>query len=271
MEKGKLKKEVDHLSSEVESLQFLPEELSSAIKREGQRSFRKGLFGFKKKKSKDEGVVYRARDFRSLPLELELLEEEGNKERREFLESSLDKDGVYHLRVELHDEESIFSVYNGEHALNPDLYSYIAEMAENFPLDSLLALDFYLPEDLMPLAPRIERLYRQGRLFDYQRLDTERKKSHRAIVALTLSGSFFVIAFSLVSAFGNSLSEKGLVLTLVFLILGELLSNAEWVLLWEAFDKLFFGESNRKIARLRKGQLATAKCSFHPLETKEKP
>lgn len=209
-------------------------------------------------------IPYKKRDVRELANGLSLLEEESERERIEFYRDAIDERGVCHIPVIVHSEEELYSPYGGKRSLGPGLFEHVDRFAENFPLDAVVALDFYLPESLLQDEKEIARLYKEGRLYEYQQLDVAKRRSHRSILALTFGGILFILLFSLLSAFKESLAiTPGLVL--LFLIGGELLSNAEWVLLWEAFDKFFFGENARKKKRLRVGQLALASLSFHPL------
>lgn len=190
-------------------------------------------------------------------------------EREKSLLSHKDENGVYHIDVCLNSNEEAFSALSNGKKLNPEAFEYIEETAKEFPLDAPLSVDFVLSKELYGRKEEIKSLYQKHYLYRFDEIGSEKKRSRLAIVAMAFGGILFLLAFAIVSAFSNHLQSENAWLHFAFLVATELLSTAEWVLFWEAFDKLFFDSNERKAERLFVGRLAASNLSFKQKEDNE--
>lgn len=201
-------------------------------------------------------------DFKALKDKIDSIRLDASLEREKLILSKKDENDVYHVFVSLDSEETCFDPYSDKKELNNDVFDYIERMVLEFPPDASLSIDFKTSKSLSDRKGEIESLYRNHYLFAFDELGLKKKRSHIAILAMTQVGILFLLAFAIVSAFSNHLDSKDPGINFLFLIATELLSTAEWVLFWEAFDKIFFDSTERKKERFLMGRLASANITF---------
>lgn len=201
-------------------------------------------------------------DFKALKDKIDSIRLDASLEREKLILSKKDENDVYHVSVSLNSEETCFDPYSDKKELNNDVFDYIERMVLEFPPDASLSIDFKTSKGLSDRKGEIESLYRNHYLFAFDELGLKKKRSHIAILIMTQVGILFLLAFAIVSAFSNRLDSKDPGINFLFLIATELLSTAEWVLFWEAFDKIFFDSTERKKERFLMGRLASANITF---------
>ena len=208
----------------------------------------------------------RRKDFKALGEKIESIRLDASLERENALLSKKDENGVFHVTVFLTSEDACFDAYSNKKELNGEVFNYIERIVSEFPPDAPLSIDFNLASSLKERQAEIESLYRNHYLFAFDALGVKKKRSHIAILIMTEVGILFLFAFAIVSAFSNHLDSKDPAINFLFLIATELLSTAEWVLFWEAFDKIFFDSAERKKERFLMGKLASAKIAFKNID-----
>ena len=205
-------------------------------------------------------------DFKALREKIDSIRLDASLEREKLILSKKDENDVYHVAVALHSEVTCFDPYSNKKELNNDVFDYIERMVSEFPPDASLSIDFKTSKDLSERKGEIESLYRNHYLFAFDALGLKKKRSHIAILIMTQVGILFLLAFAIVSAISNRLEPKDPGINFLFLIATELLSTAEWVLFWEAFDKIFFDSTERKRERFLMGRLASANITFKEID-----
>ncbi len=208
----------------------------------------------------------RRKDFKALGEKIESIRLDASLEREKALLSKKDENGVFHVTVFLASEDACFDAYSNKQELNGEVFNYIERVVSEFPPDAPLSIDFELGNSLKERQIEIASLYRNHYLFSFDSLGAKKKSSHIAVFIMTQVGILFLLAFAIVSAFSNQLGSKDPGLNFLFLIATELLSTAEWVLFWEAFDKIFFDSAERKKERFLTGRLASAKITFKDID-----
>lgn len=205
-------------------------------------------------------------DFKVLRDKIDSVRLDASLEREKLLLSKKDENGVFHVSVSLLGEETCFDPYSNKKELNGDVFEYIERVVSEFPPDTSLSIDFEVTPSLKDRKGEIASLYRNHYLFAFDELGLKKKRSHMAIFVMTQVGILFLLAFAIVSAFSNHLGSKEPGINFLFLIATELLSTAEWVLFWEAFDKIFFDSTERKKERFLMGRLASADLTFEDID-----
>lgn len=205
-------------------------------------------------------------DFKALRDKIDSVRLDASLEREKLLLSKKDENGVFHVSVSLLEEETCFDPYSNKKELNGDVFEYIERVVSEFPPDASLSIDFEVGPSLKERKVEIASLYRNHYLFAFDELGLKKKRSHMAIFVMTQVGILFLLAFAIVSAFSNHLGSKEPGINFLFLIATELLSTAEWVLFWEAFDKIFFDSTERKKERFLMGRLASADLAFKDID-----
>ena len=173
-----------------------------------------------------------------------------------YIESIKEEDQRAHIKVNLRNVDSPFSIYSNGCILDQSIFDYIDGRTEHIRSSMPLSIDFLVKKDFSQKTEDDLRIsYKAHYHIAYEEKRRSIKTNRMISIILMVIGILVLMLYATVEILNVIFKGEGI-------ILSELISIVAWVFIWEATDKIFFESTLKKIDTFAAGQLAIAEINI---------